>query len=411
MTYRIFWFLSFVLTGFQQVHAQPGEELQAGYYVTVAAYSKAREDYAQKFTAKLKDKGLDARYGFNTSKNLYFVYLSYFTSLKPSLIEMQKVRDQGEFTDAWVRVVTGDIPREDAVSIQETGKEKQNAEKVVEQPKESEQKPALVMPEKPATEEKPEDEIEVTDNPPIVQHDPMTLGNTEVFLSLFNAANNRIVDGEVQVIDTERSRLLTTVKGNEYLILPDPKSKSGQLTLVGEVFGYRKLQHEINYPLPLADTVKPYVDLMGTTVAVLFDMVRYHKGDIATLYHVYFFNDAAIMLPESKYELNSLLQMMQENQNYRIRLHGHTNGNYHGKILGLGPDKNFFSMEGSTQSVGSAKDLSFKRAETIKEYLVANGVSAERIEIKAWGGKRPLYDKHSANAKKNVRVEVEILQE
>lgn len=132
MTYRIFWFLSFVLTGFQQVHAQPGEELQAGYYVTVAAYSKAREDYAQKFTAKLKDKGLDARYGFNTSKNLYFVYLSYFTSLKPSLIEMQKVRDQGEFTDAWVRVVTGDIPREDAVSIQETGKEKQNAEKVVE---------------------------------------------------------------------------------------------------------------------------------------------------------------------------------------------------------------------------------------------------------------------------------------
>lgn len=411
MKYRMLFFLSLALFEFPYTYAQSGEELPAGYYVTVAAYSKAREDYAQKFTAKLKDKGLAARYGFNTSKNLYFVYLSYFTSLKASLIEMQKVRDQGEFTDAWVRVVTGDIPREDVVSIRETGKEEQNAEKVEEQAKESEQGPVLVIPEKPAAEEKPEDEIEVTDNPPIVQHDPMTLGNTEVFLSLFNAANNRIVDGEVQVIDTERSRLLTTVKGNEYLILPDPKSKSGQLTLIGEVFGYRKLQLEINYPLPLADTVKSYVELMGTTLAVLFDMVRYHKGDKATLYHVYFFNDAAIMLPESKYELNSLLEMMKENENYRIRLHGHTNGNYHGKILGLGPEKNFFSMEGATQSIGSAKDLSFKRAETIKEYLVANGVSPERVEIKAWGGKRPLYDKHSANAKKNVRVEVEILQE
>ena len=401
MKYCLFWFLSLVFFGFH-TQAQSGEELPAGYYVTVAAYSKAREDYAQKFATKLKDRGLDARYGFNSAKNLYFVYLSYFTALKPSLIEMQNVRSQGEFSDAWVRVVTGDIPMDSPVTSQKPVQEKPQ------QQMPAEPKPVV---EKAVEEEKPEEEIEITENPPIVQHNPMTLGNTEVFLSLFNAANNRIVDGEVQVIDTERSRLLTTVKGNEYLLLPDPKSKSGQLTLIGEVFGYRKLQHEINYPLPLADTVKPYVELMGTTVAVKFDMVRYHKGDIATLYHVYFFNDAAMMLPESKYELNSLLQMMQENQNYRIRLHGHTNGNYHGKILAMGPEKNFFSMEGSTQSIGSAKDLSFKRAETIKEYMVMNGIASERIEIKAWGGKRPLYDKHSANAKKNVRVEVEILQE
>jgi outer membrane protein OmpA-like peptidoglycan-associated protein len=140
-------------------------------------------------------------------------------------------------------------------------------------------------------------------------------------------------------------------------------------------------------------------------------MVRYHKGDIATLYHAYFFNDAAIMLPESKYELTNLVQMLEENPNYRIRLHGHTNGNYHGKILELGPEKNFFSLTGSKNDVGSAKDLSYQRASTIKEYLLVNNIAADRIEIKAWGGKRPIYDKHSANAKKNVRVEVEILQE
>jgi outer membrane protein OmpA-like peptidoglycan-associated protein len=171
------------------------------------------------------------------------------------------------------------------------------------------------------------------------------------------------------------------------------------------------VQHELHYPLPLSDTVKEHIDLMGTTIVVLFDLIRYRKGDIQTLYNVYFFNDASIMLPESKYELNSLLTMMEENPKYRIKLHGHTNGHYHGKIISSGSDRNLFSLTGSVQSIGSAKDLSGQRAGVIKEYLVTNGISADRIEVKSWGGKRPLYDKHSVNAKKNVRVEVEILDE
>jgi outer membrane protein OmpA-like peptidoglycan-associated protein len=193
--------------------------------------------------------------------------------------------------------------------------------------------------------------------------------------------------------------------------LPDPKSNSGQLSLICEAFGYRKVQQQINYPLPLADTVKDFVDLMGTTLVINFDLIRYHRGDIATLYHVYFYNDAALMLPESKFELNSLLQMMQEEPKYKIRLHGHTNGNYHGRIITVGDAKNFFSLDGSKNSVGSAKDLSYNRAEVIKEFLASNGIDPARIEIKAWGGKKPIFDKHSVNAKRNVRVEVEILND
>ena len=117
------------------------------------------------------------------------------------------------------------------------------------------------------------------------------------------------------------------------------------------------------------------------------------------------------MLPESKFELNSLVQMMQENANYRIRLHGHTNGNYHGRIITIGDNKNFFSLDGSKQSMGTAKDLSRNRAEVIKEYLQVNGIDPSRVEVSAWGGRRPIFDRHSVNAKKNVRVEVEILSE
>ncbi len=390
--------------------SQNSKELAPGYYVVVAAYAKSRENVAQNFVEVLRLKGLSPSYGFNSRRNLYFVYLNYFDNLKASLLDMKHTRAKGEFTDAWVRVVTGDIgSKANVSSTPPIPPATTEIQKAAETPNVAGAVPVDSQLPTPTTPSEPE--IEVTENPPIKQYQVMTLGNTEVFLSLYNARNNRIVEGTVQVVDTDRSRHITTVKGNEYLLLPDPKSKSGQLTLICESFGYRKIQEEINYPLPLADTVKPYIDLMGTTLVINFDLVRYHKGDLATLYNVYFYNDAALMLPESKYELNSLLQLMNENPNYRIRLHGHTNGNYNGKILTVGTEKNFFSLDGAQQGMGTAKDLSRGRAEVIRDYLVSNGVNTSRMEIKAWGGKRPIYDKNSANAKKNVRVEVEILAE
>lgn len=413
----------FLFTALTSSYAQSNKELAAGYYVVVGSYAASRENIAQNYTEVLNREGHEASYGFNASKNMYFVYVRFFDNLKSSLEDMYRTRKQEKFNDAWVRVVPGDVVKTNA-STPAVG-EKNAAGRRDETPKtpiskaENETKTNADLKsrsnnESVASELRESDQLNaddtVVENAEIKQFEKMTLGNTEVFLSLFHAQNNRIVHGDVQVVDTERAKQLLKVKGNEYLLLPDPKSKSGQLTLICEAFGYRKIQQEINYPLPLADTVKPYIDLMGTTLVINFDLVRYRRGDIVILYNVYFFNDASIMLPESKYELNSLLQLMQEG-NYKIRLHGHTNGNYHGRILTRGDSKDFFVLEGSKSTMGSAKDLSRNRAEIIKEYLVSNGIAADRIEIKAWGGKRPLYDRNGANAKKNVRVEVEILQE
>lgn len=401
-------------------------ELPSGYYVTVAAYDDTREGFAKKYTDQLKSKGHHVQYGFNSEKDLFYVYVNYFTKLKPSLVEMRSVRSKGEFTDAWVRVIHGVIEGKTAPAEVKTEPAPVAVQPAPVQPAPVQPEPAKPEPTQPVVEEKkpvvepaavvaPVVETPTADEPieegeKIVQYKKMTLGNTEVFLSLFYGTKNRVVEGEVQVIDTDRSRFVSKTKGNDYVLLPDPKSKTGQLTLTCDVFGYRKVQHEINYQSPLSDTTKEYVELMGTTLVISFDLVRYQKGDINTLYNVYFYNDAAIMLPESKYELTSLLEMMTDNPSTKIVLHGHSNGNYHGKILGLGPEKNFFTMEGAVQGMGTAKDLSEQRAGTIREYLIMKGISADRIEVKAWGGKKPLYDKHSVNAKKNVRVEVEVVQ-
>ena len=404
---------------------QQGDQLSAGYYVVVAAYRAGQEDYARKYADKINKGGLHASLGLDATRKFIYVYLAQYSDFTESIREMEKTRQSGNFSDAWVRIMPGSF-KEDGVVATQTEAKKEVVEKpaasiyiaipksLVDQEKKSE---AIATPavEQPASDETISSNIMtvVIDNPkaePVFL--PQTLTNTPIFLSLFNGRNGRVVDGEIEVIDTERSRSIIKVKGNSYVTLPDPKSKSGQLTLICNAFGYRKVQHEINFQNTEADTLRPYVDLVGNFYLVKFDLVRYHKGDLSTLYNVYFYTDAAIMLPESKFELNSLLQMMEDNPNYKIRLHGHTNGSAHGKIMTMGPSKNFFALTDDVKNgIGSAKDLSRERAQVIKDWLVSQGIAAERLEIKAWGGGRMIHDKESVHAKKNVRVEVEVLEE
>ena len=168
------------------------------------------------------------------------------------------------------------------------------------------------------------------------------------------------------------------------------------------------MQRELNYNNP--DSTAGVVIENGNTV-VVFEMIRLFKGDIAVMYNVFFFKDAAVMRPESQYEVTSLRDMMKENPNYKIKLHGHTNGNSSGKIITSGDNKNFFSLSGTKDGFGSAKELSEERAEAIRSFLISEGINAERIMVKAWGGKKPIQDKEGSKAHENIRVEVEILED
>jgi len=77
----------------------------------------------------------------------------------------------------------------------------------------------------------------------------------------------------------------------------------------------------------------------------------------------------------------------------------------------FGPGKNFFSLtKDHIEKTGSAKELSMARAEVIKDWLVAQGIAEDRIEAIGWGGSKPLYDRKGPNARKNARVELEVIQ-
>jgi len=371
---------------------QTSNTLPKGHYVVVAAFSPKHEDYASLLVKDLGKEGIEASYGFESERRYWYVYLNRAENREDAVKEAMKARTANRFQDAWVHSIR------DASELPE--KVNTVAEPIVKN--EDHQKDTL---KNVAT--------EVIPNPPADPvYIPQTLKNTQVFLSLFNATTNDVIDGDVEVVNTETAKLVTRVKGNTYLTLPNPGTESGKLTLINNTFGFRKEQLEINYKNTEADTVKPYVTLVGNYYMINFALNKIQKGDISTLYNVYFYNDAVVMLPESKYQLNSLLELLKSNEKMKIKLHGHTNGSGGGKIIYMGPSKNFFAVtKDAKNGSGSAKELSEARAETIREWLIAQGISADRIEVKGWGGGRMIYDKNSTYARKNIRVDVEVVQD
>lgn len=418
----------------------PDKVLQKGYYLVVAAYLSHQEDYAKKYSDFLNKNGTKADYGFDDERKFYYVYLHSYVSFDSSITNMLRVRGDGKFDKAWVRIIKKEDQQEivtnDEVaqetktdsktigqktepkgktSVKEDQKEEEPQQSVSSEPKKGESSTQVAEVKKEETLPVATETV-VTDVEPNPQAapvmEPQTLKSTPVFLSLYSATNNDVLNGDVEIVDAVNAKLINRVKGNDYVFLPNPKNQNGELLLISNVFGFRKEQHELNYKNTEADTLKPYVSLVGNFYVVHFALSKIHKGDISTLYNVYFYNDAAIMLPTSQYQLNSLLNLMKENPTYKIKLHGHTNGNGRGKIIYMGESKDFFTITKDVkEGSGSAKELSEARAEVIKQWLISQGIADSRVSVKGWGGSRMIHDKNSSHARKNIRVDVEVVDE
>lgn len=381
-----------------------GEYLQKGYYIVVAAYRIGQEKYMEAYVTKLNKSGLHTKYGYDFGRKFYYIYLDYYTDFNESIDQMLKTRKQGGFTDAWVRIMKEGYNPQPVAEAKQSPVEEEKVIALTEDKKEV-KTDELVSERVEVKVEDPKVENSVSNNPP-------PLKDANVLFYTYNPTNSEPIDGEVDIVDGDGARLIQKVKAHEVATLPDPKNKSGKISLIGSCFGFRKVQH-VFVPSEITPEKMPeYMEWRDNHYVIKFDLARLHKGDIETLYNVYFFNDAAIMIPESRYELERLLDFMNSNEKYKIMLHGHTNGNSRGKIITMGPTKNFFELTADVvDGSGSAKELSYQRALVIKEWLVSQKISEDRIGIKAWGGTRMIHDKHSNNARRNVRVEVEVLED
>lgn len=388
------------------VSAQEKPHTDESIYVVIGAFGIPRN--AIEFTENAKKLGYPAQFELNPKRKLFYVYVLHTDDRTAAITEAVRLQKNSPYTDTWVyKGLLGDNPQ--VVKISESER-KSVMETLVEEKKITpldtvKQVLTTTTTTEPTNENKPDEKTE----PKITQ--PLAPANSRTFLFQITAlADKDTLAGDVDVFDPDSNnkRKMATYRGNDQVQVKSI-NKSGNMWLHCEVFGYRKLELPINFNNP--DSTEG-VTIVDNVITVPFELARLQKGDKAIMFNVYFYKDAAVMRPESRYEVNSLLEMMNENPDYKIMIHGHTNGNAAGKIIEMGNSKNFFQLNtDNKEGRGSAKKLSEERALLLKQFLIENKVNADRIQVKAWGGNQPIYDVDHASAHANVRVEIEILED
>ena len=369
-------------------------------YVVIGAFSIPKN--ALEFTESANKSNLHAQCSINPVRKLFYVYVLATDDKKAAVEQARRLRRESPYFDTWVYSgVLGDQDEKDGTDLNPvTGNEISKIES-------SDTKQVTEVVQSTETNLNPVLAEKHEEKPSAATIEEMADGAKKFLFKISTAGNP--LNGDVDVLDLDRpkARKSATYRGNEAVNVK-PINKSGNISLQCEVFGYRKMNYNVNFNDPKATEG---ISVENGSVVVPYDLVRLKKGDFAVMYNVFFYKDAAIMRPESRYEVTSLLEMLNENPKYRIRIHGHTNGNSSGKIIYRGEGSGFFSLNNTKEGFGSAKSLSEERAKIIFQYLVSKGINPMRMEVKAWGGKKPVYDEDHPNAHANVRVEIEILED
>lgn len=130
----------------------------------------------------------------------------------------------------------------------------------------------------------------------------------------------------------------------------------------------------IEEEIPGAEVIR-----VGEGIAVTFDQ---NSG-------VYFGTNEDFMNTDSKKSLDKLIQIFKEYLKTNIVVEGHTD---------------------STGNANYNLDLSKRRANSVTDYLIKNGVVSKRFTIKWFGQEQPKYDNATAEGRtKNRRVELAII--
>jgi len=138
------------------------------------------------------------------------------------------------------------------------------------------------------------------------------------------------------------------------------------------------------------DTVlKVDADLRSSKKDTISEFKKAEIGQIITLNNIIFETDKWELLPASYEELDTLLKLLQENQQMQIEVSGHTD---------------------NTGTEEHNKELSENRAKAVVEYLMSKNIAKVRLSYKGYGSLKPISDNETEEGRsKNRRVEFKIL--
>ncbi|MEQ8301784.1 MAG: OmpA family protein [Cyclobacteriaceae bacterium] len=371
-------FLGCFLLGYSNVFAQDEE---ISHYVVIGAFAK--HDNAIRWTDQANKANFNAQYAINVARNLYYVYILDSPDKRKAFSLMLKIRVESPYKDAWVfSGKLGQEPKEEPVVVPEP---------------EADPEPEP----EPIIEEDPEPEPEPVVEEPV--EEPVPEGKPFYFKLV---SEEEEVLGEIHITETARSSQYQAFNGNEVVYLQKPRNTANAFIVSVQAPGYRPVELTVDYedPSVLSSGIGD-----KNEVIIPIELVRSKRGDYIEFNKVRFFGNSAIFQPESKLELDGLVDLMKENPKYKIKVHGHCNGTQSRNVVVKGSSNEFFETNTlNTRETLSAKALTEARANLVKEYLVSQGIDGKRIKTKAEGGKTMIYPQGSTLSGYNDRIEVEI---
>jgi outer membrane protein OmpA-like peptidoglycan-associated protein len=406
----------FLSTSHISISTPKQNELPTGYLMVVAAYGSSAESYAIKFVQTLKEKGIEANYGLSISKNMYFVFTAQFDSKSEAVKSILPERERTNIPRAWVYsykaqnsnevAKTDKAPQKDRINVTPTV-ELTYYSQITEEVREVVEKE---LEDSGISEKAPTEETEKVIDKPILPE-----GAKFIYIDAIDSKNGNPIEIDFNVIDLSRQLFIKKSKSQTAFVLRQPNSASKMVQLSSNDIGWERQSFDFKFDEPITDSTSTYVEVNGDTLVIRFDFNPIKKGETVTLYKVFFYKDAAIMMAKSEYELQQVVTFLQNNPTRKIAIHGHTNGNAGGKVISMKSDNNtdFFNINADHNEdlTGSAQKLSYERADMVRKYLESQGIGENRMKVNGWGGKKMIYDKHSQQARYNVRVEIEVVED
>jgi outer membrane protein OmpA-like peptidoglycan-associated protein len=193
-----------------------------------------------------------------------------------------------------------------------------------------------------------------------------------------DAVTGNPIGATIIITDLKTGRKMAELRsddktGEYYTTLPAGRSYSLTATKPGYVF------YSERYDVPPGEK--------GSTVNKDISLSPLNQGNTRLL--VFFDFDKADLKEESTPELERLIEFLKDNPALKISVEGHTD------------DKGAADYN---------KQLSLKRAESVKNYLITAGIEANRVSSKGWGSEKPLVPNTNDQSRAmNRRVEMKIL--
>jgi outer membrane protein OmpA-like peptidoglycan-associated protein len=196
-----------------------------------------------------------------------------------------------------------------------------------------------------------------------------------------DSKNNDALEAAIDLIDNDKNTIVATFKSNsstgKYLVtLPSGKNYGISVKREGYLF------HSENFNLPEnADFQEFDLDVALKKIEI---------GSTIVLRNIFFDSDKSALKPESANELERLIKLLKDNPNLKIELASHTDS------------------DGSEEY---NLKLSDSRSASVVDYIIAKGISSQRLVAKGYGESKPIAENETTMGKqKNRRTEFKILE-